>query len=151
MKSLLSLYNKIEKEQLQQLNEIQNFSKDTIVYSISGINTGHKGKVLGYSRKGGSIIVEFNTKKYLYSFNKRINENISYLKILKKKILYENLDLHVYSFVRNPDTITILLKKKKYEAPCDERIYLKFKNILLHSKGQAISFLKKNCKLKPIE
>ncbi len=151
MKSLINIYDKIEKEQLRQLNEIQNFSKNSIVYSISGTNAGHKGIVLGYSRKGGSIIVEFNNKKYLYSFNKKVNENISYLKVIKKKLLFENLNLKLYSFAKNPDTIIILLNNKKYQGLCDERIYLNFKKILYTSPGKALSYLKKNCKLNQVE
>ena len=84
MQSLIQIINKVEEDEIKRIDEVHSFPKGAIVMSVSGVNYGKIGKVLGRSRKGASVIVEFDKKRYSYSFNKRLNENISFLKLKKR-------------------------------------------------------------------
>lgn len=146
MKTLIQILHKIEKLELKRIEEIHSFTKNSFVISLSGNNTGHTGRVLGFSRKGGSLLVEFKNKISRYSLNTNIKENISYL----KKINEQELKVQFLSFMRNPDKIEIAINGKKYEGYCKEIFYKNFRKILQKSSGKALSYLKKYCELKEV-
>lgn len=153
MQSLLNIINKIEKAELKRINKIQSFSEADIVLTLSGDYKNQRGKVLGLSRKGGSIIVEYDDKKRVaYSFNKSFKENISFLKIIRKKKLLEQQSFKVQfiSFANNPGKIDIAINGKQYSGYCEENVMREFKKRLLKNQGMALAYLKKNCKLEKI-
>jgi len=152
LQSLLSIINRIERTELKRIEEIQSFSHADIILSLSGDHKNQKGKVLGFSRKGGSIIVEYSDKKkVMYSFNKAIKENISQIKIIKKKKQLneqQSFRIQFVSFMNNPGKIDIAINGKKYSGYCEENIVKTFRKMLQKgAQGNALNYLKKNCKL----